>query len=71
MTTLAMQNIFQLIFAPRDDHRKMQEAVVLSRMDVEKAKNRFEDTIKELLKQNDTLTGKANVANPLNKPPRK
>ncbi len=66
---LTMQNPFHALFGPRDDHRRMQEAVVSSRKDVEKAKNRFEDTIRELLKQNDL--GKADVSHPLHNTPRK
>lgn len=68
---LAMQNPFHIFFGPRDDHRRMQEAVVSSRKDVEKAKNRFEDTVRELLKQNDRLTGKPDVSHPFNSPLRK
>lgn len=68
---LVMQNPFQYLFGPSDDHRRMQEAVINSRQEVEKAKNRFEDTVRELLKQNDALTGKKDVANPFHNLPRK
>lgn len=68
---LVMQNPFHAIFGPHDDHRRMQEAVVSSRKDVEKAKNRFEDTVRELLKQNDSLTGKADASHPFHNTPNK
>lgn len=67
-----MQNIFQIIFGPHDDsHRRVQETVTSSRESVEKAKNRFEDTVSELLKQNDNLTGRSDASHPFHSPPYK
>lgn len=54
-----MPGILKSIFHPRDGSRKQVEKdVASSRVDVEKAVNRFETTISELLDRNDRLTGR-------------
>lgn len=57
-----MAGILKSIFRPNDGSRKrVHEEVVLSRERVERAANRFEDTIREVLNRNDKLTGRANA----------
>lgn len=57
-----MPGIFKSIFRPHDGTRqKVKTEVVSSRESVEKAVNRFEETVRELLDRNDSLTGKANA----------
>lgn len=64
-----MTGILKSIFYPHDGSRKrVREEVASSRENVERAVNRFEDTIKGLMDRNDKLTGRANA---LQLPPRK
>ena len=52
--------LFRMIFRPHDGTRQqVQEEVKTSRKEIEVAVNRFEETIKELLHQNDRLTGRS------------
>lgn len=54
-----MTGLLKSIFAPNDGSRKkVQEAVTASRENVEKAASRFEDTVRELLQHNDSITGR-------------
>ena len=54
-----MNKFWKEIFNPRDGSReKVKGEVLLSRQNVERAVNRFEDTIRELLDENDKLTGR-------------
>lgn len=57
-----MAGILKTIFTPHDGSRKrVREEVSTSRREVEKAANRFEETVKDLLKRNDTITGRTHV----------
>lgn len=54
-----MTGVLKSIFAPNDGSRqRVQEAVTASRERVESAANRFEDTVRELLGRNDSVTGR-------------
>lgn len=54
-------NVLKCIFKPHDGSRAaVKEEVVNSRQKVETAVTRFESTIRELLHENDTLTGRSN-----------
>ena len=58
-----MTGILKSIFGPKDGSRqKVKEEVASSRERVETAANRFEETIRDLLDQNDKLTGRRNHA---------
>lgn len=57
-----MTGILKSIFYPHDGSRKqVREEVASSRQKVEKAVNRFEETIKGLMDRNDELTGRAHA----------
>lgn len=57
-----MPGILKSIFYPHDGSRqKVRKEVSSSRERVEKAANRFEETIRDLMDQNDKLTGRANA----------
>ncbi len=57
---MAMTNVLKCIFKPHDGSRKaVQDEVATSRQKVETAASRFESTIRELLHENDTLTGRS------------
>lgn len=57
-----MTGILKSIFRPNDGTReKVKGEVVASRESVDKAVNRFEETIRELMDRNDKLTGRANA----------
>jgi hypothetical protein len=57
-----MTGIWKSIFKPNDGTReKVKGEVVASRESVDKAVNRFEETIRDLMDRNDKLTGRANV----------
>lgn len=54
-----MPGLLKTIFHPHDGtRRKVQQEVVKSRVDVQKASNRLEETIRDLLDSNDKLTGR-------------
>lgn len=54
-----MTGLLKSIFAPNDGSRKrVQDEVTASRERVEKAANRFEETVRDLLERNDKLTGR-------------
>lgn len=56
-----MTGILKSIFRPNDGTReKVKGEVVASRESVDKAVNRFEETIRDLMDRNDKLTGRAN-----------
>lgn len=60
-----MPGILKMIFKPHDGSREqVRNDVAASRAHVEKAVNRFEETIRDLMTQNDTLTGRANNGTP-------
>jgi len=64
-----MTSILKSIFRPNDGTReKVKGEVVASRENVEKAVNRFEETIRDLMDRNDKLTGRAHA---VQLPPRK
>lgn len=64
-----MTGILKSIFYPHDGSRKqVREEVASSRENVEKAVNRFEETIQGLMDRNDELTGRNHA---LQLPPRK
>ena len=57
-----MTGILKSIFRPNDGTReKVKGEVVASRKSVDKAVNRFEETIRDLMDRNDKLTGRANA----------
>lgn len=57
-----MPGILNSIFRPQDGSRqKVREEVASSRQSVEKAVNRFEETIRDLMDRNDKLTGRDNA----------
>lgn len=57
-----MPGILKSIFYPHDGSRqKVREEVASSRESVEKAVNRFEETVRDLMDRNDKLTGRANA----------
>lgn len=57
-----MTGLLKSIFYPHDGSRKqIREEVASSRQNVEKAVNRFEETIQGLMDRNDELTGRANA----------
>jgi hypothetical protein len=54
-----MTGLLKSILYPQDGTRKaVKEGVVASRVGVERAVTRFEETISELLDKNDKLTGR-------------
>lgn len=54
-----MQGLLKCIFKPHDGTRKVvKDQVTASREKVESAVNRFEATIRDLLNENDTITGR-------------
>ena len=54
-----MTGILKSIFRPNDGTReKVKGEVVASRESVDKAVNRFEETIRDLMDRNDKLTGR-------------
>lgn len=57
-----MTGILKSIFRPHDGTReKVKREVVASRESVDRAANRFEETIRDLMDHNDKLTGRANA----------
>jgi hypothetical protein len=62
-------HILRAIFRPRDGSReKVRKEVVSSRVNVERAVSRFEETITGLLDRNDELIGRAHVFDPNHTP---
>lgn len=60
---MAMSNVLKCIFKPHDGSRAVvREQVTASRQKLESAASRFEATIKELLHENDTVTGRTGHA---------
>lgn len=58
-----MTGLLKSILYPHDGTRKaVKEGVVASRVGVERAVTRFEETISDLLKENDKLTGRTGNA---------
>lgn len=56
-----MTGLLKSIFAPNDGSRtRVKAEVEASRERVEKAANRFEETVRDLLERNDKLTGRDN-----------
>lgn len=54
-----MAGLLKSILYPQDGSRKaVKEGVVASRVGVERAVTRFEETIRDLLKENDKFTGR-------------
>ena len=54
-----MTGLLKSIFAPNDGSRqRVMDEVTASRERVEKAANRFEETVRDLLKRNDDVTGR-------------
>lgn len=57
-----MTGLLKSIFYPHDGSRKqVREEVASSRQNVEKAVNRFEETIQGLMDRDDELTDRANA----------
>ena len=57
---MKMSAILKAIFSPHDGTRRdVQAKVVASRVRVERAASRLEETVRELLERNDRLTGRA------------
>lgn len=58
---MRMSAILKAIFSPNDGTRQaVQDRVVASRVKVEKAASRLEETVRDLLARNDRLTGRTN-----------
>lgn len=59
-----MPGILTMIFRPYDgSRRKVRDDAATARQDVEKAANRLEKTIRDLLERNDELTGRVHEHN--------
>lgn len=57
-----MPGLLKMIFQPNDGSRRtVRREVVNSRVNVEKAATRLEDTVRDLLERNDKLTGRGNA----------
>lgn len=57
-----MAGILKTIFQPHDgSRRRVRDEVESSRQEVERAATRFEETVSDLLKRNDTMTGRSYV----------
>ncbi len=69
---MAKQNLFQTLFGSRDGNPvQVKEAVATSRENVQQAANRFEETIRDMMKRNDRLTGRSHDAHSGHQPSRK
>jgi hypothetical protein len=57
--------LLKSILHPHDGTRRaVKEQVVTSRQEVQKAVTRFEETIRDLIKKNDLITGRQNDEKP-------
>lgn len=64
-----MTGFLKSILYPHDGTRKaVKEGVVASRVGVERAVTRFEETVRDLLKENDKLTGRTGNAGKTSNP---
>jgi hypothetical protein len=62
---MTIARVFRMIFRPNDGSRQeVKNAVEASRVQKDKATSRFEETIRDLLRVNDEITGRKNAHHP-------
>lgn len=61
---MMIKRVFRMIFRPNDGSRQeVKKAVEESKVKKDQATSRFEETIRDLLRVNDEITGRKNAHN--------